>query len=151
MSGQPGPVTIRDLASDAGPALLPLLAELGYPADAVAATERLRALFAADPSARIIGAYDANGSLLGFAALHETPVPHRPTPVARITALAVLNSAQGSGAGRALVEAAEAHFRGRGLTRLEVTSGPTHAAAHDFYRHLGYADQGVRFAKELKK
>ncbi len=149
MSGQPGSVTIRDLAPDAGPALLPLLAELGYPADAGTATARLHALFSTDPSARIIGAYDASGLLLGFAALHETPVPHRPTPVARITALAVLKSAQGSGAGRALVAAAEAHFRERGLARLEVTSGPTHAAAHDFYRHLGYIDQGVRFAKEL--
>ncbi len=145
------PVTIRDLRSDAAPALLPLLTELGYPTDEVMATARLNALFATDPSARIIGAYDASGQLLGFAALHETPVPHRPTPVARITALAVLHSAQGSGAGRALVEAAEAHFRDRGLTRLEVTSGPSHAAAHDFYRHLGYVDQGVRFSKELTK
>ncbi len=151
MKGQPDPVTIRDLTAEAGPALVPLLAELGYPADAVTATGRLHALFSADPSARMIGAYDASGVLLGFAALHETPVPHRATPVARITALAVLHSAQGSGAGRALVEAAEAHFRDRGLTRLEVTSGPIHAAAHDFYRHLGYADQGIRFAKELTK
>jgi hypothetical protein len=32
---------------------------------------------------------------------------------------------------------------------MEVTSGPSHQPAHAFYRHLGYDDQGVRFAKSL--
>ena len=46
-----------------------------------------------------------------------------------------------------LVEACEAHFRRLGLSRIEVTSGPKHAPAHPFYRHLGYTDDGVRFVK----
>ncbi|MEA3244650.1 MAG: GNAT family N-acetyltransferase, partial [Gemmatimonadota bacterium] len=79
----------------------------------------------------------------------SAPVPHRPTAVGRITAIAVLPGARGAGAGRALVEAAEAHFAARGVARLEVTSGDNHAAAHSFYVHLGYANQGVRFAKGL--
>ena len=33
--------------------------------------------------------------------------------------------------------------------RIELTSGDNHAAAHSFYRHLGYADNGIRFAKPL--
>ena len=48
-----------------------------------------------------------------------------------------------------VVHAAEAHFVERGLSRVEVTSGPLHAEAHAFYRHLGYEDQGIRFAKIL--
>ena len=47
------------------------------------------------------------------------------------------------------VAAAEQFFAGMALERIEVTSGPTHLTAHHFYRHLGYEDQGVRFAKPL--
>jgi ribosomal protein S18 acetylase RimI-like enzyme len=72
---------------------------------------------------------------------------HRPTGVGRITGIAVRPPVKGTGIGRALVRAAEAHFREHGLGRLEVTSGPTHAPAYEFYRRLGYVDQGVRFAK----
>ena len=93
---------------------------------------------------------ELDGAIVGFASLHETPVPHRPTAVGRITAIAVLPDTRGTGAGRALVKAAEAYFVAKGIARLEVTSGENHAAAHPFYRHLGYMDQGIRFAKELK-
>jgi ribosomal protein S18 acetylase RimI-like enzyme len=149
MSSSASAVTIRALAPTDAAALLPLLDALGYPTTESVLRGRLESMFATDPSTRIIGAVSIDGTLVGFACLHETPVPHRPTPVARITALAVLPDTRGSGAGRALVEAAEAHFRSRGLARLEVTSGDNHASAHPFYRHLGYTDQGIRFAKEL--
>lgn len=129
-------------------ALAPLLAALGYPADAATIDERLRLLRATDPSTRTLVAVVA-GEVVGFATLHSTPVLHRPTAVGRITGIAVLPSARGTGAGRALVEAAEEHFRALGCARLEVTSGVTHAPAYDFYRHLGYEDHGVRFAKPL--
>lgn len=129
-------------------ALVPLLAALGYPTDAATIDARLRTLAATDPSTRTLVAV-VDGQVVGFATLHATPVLHRPAPVGRITGIAVLSSARGTGAGRALVEAAEAHFRTLGCARLEVTSGVTHVPAYDFYRHLGYEDHGVRFAKSL--
>ena len=49
-----------------------------------------------------------------------------------------------------LVEAAEEHFARMGWLRLEITSGPHHAPAHDFYRHRGYRDNGVRFSKDIE-
>jgi ribosomal protein S18 acetylase RimI-like enzyme len=142
-------VTIRDLSAADAESLLPLLATLGYPADEPLLRARIARMFDTDPSARVIGAF-IDGQVVGFACLHETPVPHRPTAVGRITAIAVLPETRGTGAGRALVEAAEAHFVAKGILRLEVTSGENHAAAHPFYRHLGYTDQGIRFARELK-
>jgi ribosomal protein S18 acetylase RimI-like enzyme len=142
-------VTIRDLSPTDADSLLPLLATLGYPSDESLLRERLAKMFDSDPSTRVIGAF-AGAQVVGFACLHETPVPHRPTAVGRITAIAVLPGTRGTGAGRALVEAAEAHFVAKGIVRLEVTSGENHAAAHPFYRHLGYTDQGIRFAKALK-
>lgn len=142
-------VTIRDLSPSDAESLLPLLATLGYPSDEPLLRSRIARMFDTDPTTRVIGAV-VDGSVVGFACLHETPVPHRPTAVGRITAIAVLPDTRGTGAGRALVEAAEAHFVAKGIARLEVTSGDNHAAAHPFYRHLGYTDQGIRFAKALK-
>jgi len=141
-------VVVRDARDADTPALLPLLDALGYPTDEATLRARLAAMFATDPSSRVLVAI-IGSSVVGFACLHETPVPHRPTAVGRITAIAVAPGQRGSGAGRALVQAAEAHFVARGVARLEVTSGDHHAAAHSFYRHLGFTNQGVRFAKAL--
>ena len=139
---------IRDATLDDAPALAPLLRVLGYPADPATIRARLQSLGAASPADRVLVA-ELNGTLLGFAALHATPTLHRGAPVGRITGLAVLSDRHGRGVGRLLVEAAEAHFLASGAERMEVTSGPTHRPAHDFYRHLGYDDQGVRFARSL--
>lgn len=141
-------ITIHDLSPADAERLLPLLDALGYPSTEAVLSRRLAAMFQQDASTRVIGA-DVGGTLVGFACLHETPVPHRPTAVGRITAIAVLPGTRGIGAGRALVEAAESYFRLKGIERLEVTSGDNHAAAHPFYRHLGYTDQGIRFARTL--
>ena len=143
-------IDIRDATTDDAADLAPLLEALGYPANAATIATRLRELQAVDPTSRVIVA-TRNGEVVGFATLHTTPVLHRPTSVGRITGIAVRPSVKGTGVGRELVRAAEAHFRDCGLGRLEVTSGPTHVPAYDFYRHLGYADQGVRFAKTLER
>jgi ribosomal protein S18 acetylase RimI-like enzyme len=68
-----------------------------------------------------------------------------------VTALAVHPAAQGTGVGRRLIEEAERHFVSLGLERVEVTSGLIHRPAYDFYRHLGYEDHGLRFAKRLAR
>lgn len=141
-------VLVRDATGADTRALLPLLDALGYPTDEATLRTRLASMFANDPSTRVLVAA-LGEAIVGFACLHETPVPHRPTAVGRIVAIAVVPHARGSGAGRALVEAAEMHFTARGIARIEVTSGDNHAAAHSFYLHLGYARQGVRFAKPL--
>jgi uncharacterized membrane protein/GNAT superfamily N-acetyltransferase len=141
-------VTIREGTGEDAGELSALLDTLGYPADADTVRARLEALRAADPGGRLLVAV-AGGRVIGFAALHTTPVLHRPSAVGRITGIAVHPSVQGSGVGGELLRAAEEHFRALGLVRVEVTSGPMHAAAHVFYRRQGYADQGVRFAKAL--
>jgi GNAT superfamily N-acetyltransferase len=141
-------VVIRDATLGDAPALAPLLEVLGYPADSAAIHARLERLLTGGPADRVLVA-EAGGSLQGFAVLHGTPTLHRPGVVGRITGLAVSGDRHGRGVGRLLVEAAEAHFRALGAQRLEITSGPAHQPAHGFYRHLGYEDQGVRFAKSL--
>lgn len=141
-------VQIRDARPEDAEAMAPLLDALGYPAEAAVIRARCAALQRDDPTARILLA-TVEGRVLGLATLHVTPVIHRATGIGRITALAVLPEAQGAGIGRRLVAEAERHFVSAGLRRVEVTSGPTHRMAHEFYRRLGYDDHGVRFAKPI--
>ncbi len=141
-------MVIRDAVPADAQQLAPLLDALGYPADPATIQARLAWLVTVDPTARVLVA-QVGGALQGFATLHGTPTLHRPTLVGRITGLAVTDEARRHGVGRRLVEAAEDHFRALGATRIEVTSGPSHAPAYGFYRRLGYEDQGVRFAKPL--
>lgn len=142
-------VEIRDASPDDAETLAPLFAVLGYETPADVLRDRLARFRDQDPNGRVLAAFDASGRALGFLTLHQTPVLHRPTAVGRITAIAVDPSAQGLGVGRRLVAAAEGLCAHAGLTRIEVTSGLTHVPAYEFYRRLGYADHGVRFAKVL--
>jgi GNAT superfamily N-acetyltransferase len=144
------PLIVRDAVSGDANALVPLLAALGYPADGATIAARMSDLRTADSTGRLLVA-ELGSLVVGFVTVHITPVLHRPTSVGRITGLAVLPDARGTGAGRALVEAAEAHCRESGLSRIEVTSGLAHTAAYQFYTHLGYENQGVRFAKTLTR
>jgi GNAT superfamily N-acetyltransferase len=141
---------IREATEGDVEALAPLFSVLGYETSPAVLRERLARLRSADPAGRVLAAFDGAGRAIGFLTLHQTPVLHRPTAVGRITALAVDPAAQGRGVGRRLVEAAEQVCRDAGLARIEVTSGLSHTPAYDFYRHLGYADHGARFARALE-
>lgn len=147
-TASPPSVLVRDATADDAPRLTPLLAALGYPAEPATVAARFAWLCAVDPTARVLVA-EVDAVVQGFATLHATPTLHRPTIVGRITGIAVADAARHLGVGQRLVEAAEAHFRELGAGRIEVTSGPTHAPAYGFYRHLGYEGAGVRFAKPL--
>jgi GNAT superfamily N-acetyltransferase len=142
-------IRIRDAGEADAEAIAPLFGVLGYETSPDVLRARMAAFREADPAGRVLVAVDADGRAYGFLTLHQTPVLHRPTAVGRITALAVDSRAQGLGVGRRLVEAAERICRDAGLVRIEVTSGVSHVPAYDFYRHLGYADHGLRFAKTI--
>ena len=59
-------------------------------------------------------------------------------PLANILALAVLPAAQGKGAGRALMEAAENWAKSRGIAGVRLDSGMDRTGAHAFYQTIGY-------------
>jgi GNAT superfamily N-acetyltransferase len=88
-------------------------------------------------------------AVVGMCGVGRRVVIHRSAPLGRITALVVAKEAQDQGLGRMLVEAAEAWMRDEGCQLVEVTSNDRRAAAHAFYRHMGYERSSIRFFKKL--
>ncbi len=128
--------------------MAPLLAELGHPARPEELGERLRELLAHSGTERIWVA-EQGGEILAVAALHLARMLHRPRPVGRITVLVVAPQARGLGLGRALVVVCERQLADWGAERVELTSGAHRLEAHEFYRRLGYRQEGVKFARHL--
>lgn len=63
--------------------------------------------------------------------------------------LVVAASAEGSGAGSALMAAAEAWARARGHARLTLDTGAANVRARAFYGRLGFLDEDVKLTKTL--
>jgi GNAT superfamily N-acetyltransferase len=87
--------------------------------------------------------------VVGLIGRHLMTTIHRPTPVGRIPVLVVDSEARGQNIGRMLVDAVEQWCREEGCKLIEVTSNDRRAAAHAFYRHLGYERTSLRFFKKL--
>jgi N-acetylglutamate synthase-like GNAT family acetyltransferase len=139
-------VLVREARPEDADGIAPLLAQLGYPAEADVVRARLASLGARGDRTLVA---EHGGKLVGVLTLHRTPVLHRPADVGRITALVVDGRVRGGGVGRALVAAAERILRDAGCERVEVTSAARREDAHAFYRRLGYDAAGVRFGKPL--
>lgn len=60
-------------------------------------------------------------------------------PLMNILALAVDTDMQGKGAGRALIERAEAFAREKGYAGIRLVSGENREGAHKFYAAVGYS------------
>ncbi|MFA9430426.1 GNAT family N-acetyltransferase [Egicoccus sp. AB-alg2] len=118
-----------------------MLTALGYPAEVSAVRERI-ASFDASARDHVLLA-ELGGQVVGVLALSLTPRFAEPGMFSRITALATDPAVRRAGIGRRLVTEAERIAAVRASTLMQVNSGrrPERAAAHAFYRSLGYADQ----------
>jgi GNAT superfamily N-acetyltransferase len=140
-------IVIREArAADAG-ALADLSTQLGYPADPSAMPGRLERL-SRDPNARAYAAA-VGDRVIGLLTVHLRFTMNHEAPLAQITMLVVDEAARGTGAGRALVAAAEAWARERGCERIVVTTQLRRADAHAFYEKLEYRHTGRRYARSL--
>lgn len=140
---------IRAATESDAEALARLSGQLGYPADAGAIAQRLRAIAEADAGV-VLAAVSADGSVSGFAQV----VPQHfliAAPFAELAALVVDEQARGARVGAALLDAAERWARERGFATMRVRSNVIRERAHRFYLREGYAEvkrQAV-FSKQL--
>lgn len=93
-------------------------------------------------------AEDEQGERLGFATVsHSTHFTGEGQ--AYIGELATSETAQGRGAGKALVQACEQWARAQGYRILSLATGAANERALGFYRYLGYLHEDVTLIKLL--
>ena len=137
---------IRDAKPSDAPRLVELIHELGHEITEKQVRKNLAALKKlGEPP--LVATLDKK--LVGMCGISRRVVIHRPAPLGRLTVLVVAKDAQGGGIGRMLVNAAEEWMRKKGCQLVEVTSNDRRAAAHAFYRHMGYERSSIRFFKKL--
>ena len=137
---------IRDAKPGDAPRLAELIHELGHEITEKQVRKNLSAL---KKSGEVPLVATLDKKVIGMCGVGRRVVIHRPAPLGRITALIVAKEAQGEGIGRMLVDAAEEWMRKKGCQLVEVTSNDRRAAAHAFYRHMGYERTSIRFFKKL--
>jgi GNAT superfamily N-acetyltransferase len=141
-------VIVRDAtAGDAG-TVARLLAEMGYPASAEAATAHI-ARFAGDHASRLQVAELSAEGVVGLVATHIVPRLDDDTLTCRITDIVVSAVHRRSGIGSALLAAAEQEARRAGAPRLDLSSGEWRADAHAFYARHGFDSRARAFTKRL--
>lgn len=137
---------IRDAKPSDAPRLVELIHFLGHEIDEKAVRKNLKIL---KKSGEMPLVATLGKDVVGMVGRHSMVTIHRPAPVGRIPVLVVAKEAQGLKLGRLLVEAAEQWCRKKGCQIVEVTSNDRRAAAHAFYRHMGYQRTSIRFFKKV--
>lgn len=140
-------VQLRPARADDAPALVDLLAQLGYEGTGAFIAERLRALEAHPDSLLQVAA--AEGVVLGVISVHFVPQLALAGDFCRVSYLCVADRARGSGIGARLLAFAETEARRRGCDRLELHSSTRRVDAHRFYFREGYVESPKYLVKLL--
>ncbi|HEX4109448.1 MAG TPA: GNAT family N-acetyltransferase [Solirubrobacteraceae bacterium] len=144
---------VRPLAPDDLERVLPLVAayQRFYGAADIDA-ERNRAFFGrfvpAGEQGVLLGAFAAYGELVGFACVYWTLSSVQAREMALMNDLFVTEAARGTGVGRALIDAAAAASRERGMHRLRWMTALDNRRAQALYERTG-AERSTWFEYEL--
>jgi len=100
----------------------------------------------------ILVAEDASGALVGFTQLYPAFCSVIADRTFVLYDLFVTPAARGTGAGRALMEAAEAHARAAGAARLELQTAKTNVVGQALYESCGWTRDEVfySYSRSLK-
>lgn len=99
--------------------------------------------------ASLLLAERSEGQLGGFVYVQRQVDYFRRRPHAHVAILTVSAQAEGQGAGRALLEAAEAWARAQGLEMITLHVFAENHRARAVYERLGYAPETLRYVKPL--
>lgn len=145
------PISIRAGKSSDGPLLSPLLAQLGYPICLKIIEDRL-SHYISSPDYMVFVA-EASDRILGLLALSMHQLFLAPSKKGVIEALVIDEACRGQNIGTQLMAHAEAHAKSWGCSVIELTSGQRRApeGTHEFYKKLGYANDGPYAKLYLRK
>jgi GNAT superfamily N-acetyltransferase len=127
---------VRDVVSGDGPAIKPLLDQLGYALD-VAEIERRIARIAGAAGHCFVVAEDEVGAPVALLHVYGRDALEKP-PEAVVQALVVRDGIRGRGLGRAMMARAEEWAAAQGYRHVSLSSQTSRDGAHAFYRGLGY-------------
>ena len=113
--------------------------------DAALALQFITERFANKESVLLV-AQDASGALVGFCQLYPSFCSVEAKPIYVLYDLFVAPTARKTGAGRALLLAAEARARMDGKARMDLTTAKTNHTAQALYASLGWVRDEVFFA-----
>lgn len=132
------PITEADL-----PALLGLYATLyPVPTDPALMLENFRKM-AVNPDYRVIGAFTAEGELVGSAlAIICLDILAGCQPWAMVENVITAAKARGQGVGRQVMQSLEEFAQARGCSYIQLTT--SRPDAHAFYQAIGYSGDLVR-------
>lgn len=89
------------------------------------------------------------GEVLGFCSLHIQALLHHAGKIAEVQELILCPRARGTGAGRALIEAAKQKAWQEGCLQIEVCCSLRRRDAHQFYEHIGLEKSHYKFTAPL--
>ncbi|ANI90886.1 GNAT family N-acetyltransferase [Dietzia timorensis] len=125
-----------------------LFDDLSHPATAGQIRTRVRRLLEDDTYMMWV-AENVDGGIDGFAAGHLVYPIEDDVSAGQLIALVTSQHARGTGIGVKLSEAFECWATSRGAGRAVVNSGQDRHTSHEFYKHLGWEQTGLRLGKRL--
>jgi GNAT superfamily N-acetyltransferase len=140
---------IREGSIDDAEIVARYVTQLGYPTTAAEMEERLSIMLARGDYVLLLA--ETSGRVVGMVGAYLTLGLELSGFCGRLTGMFVDEAWRGRGIGRSLMKAVEVWLESRGASLLLITSGSHRHQAHAFYRHLGYQETGLRFAKQLGK
>jgi SAM-dependent methyltransferase len=103
----------------------------------------------ARPGSRLLIAVGPDGLRMGFVFLEVVEDYFTRQRHGHVGMLAVTAESEGKGAGRALLDAADAWASEQGFTRLTLNVFDANSRARGVYERLGYRPETVRYVKEI--
>jgi GNAT superfamily N-acetyltransferase len=100
--------------------------------------------------AALLLAVDGEGRRLGFVFLEARQDYFTLARHAHVATLAVTGESEGSGVGRALLEASERWAHEQGFTMLTLNVFESNLRARSLYEHLGYRPETLHYVKMLE-
>lgn len=146
-------MTMSITTREAAPADIPAIGELfdlyrqfyGQPRDLPLAQRFISERLAQRESV-IIVAENEQAEVLGFCQLYPTFCSVEAKPIYTLSDLFVLPPARKAGAGRMLLQAAEAKAAAEGKARMDLTTARTNARAQSLYESVGWVRDDVFLA-----